>query len=478
MTGRWYEGATRGQWMALIAALLGWMFDGFEMGIFPLVARPALIDVLEMTEDAQWGASLGRSSGKAVPAAVAAASTLSLLSASSETGAAMAVATLTADRAVQARARVDGQVGLWNGRIVAAFLVGAAIGGWFFGWLGDRLGRVRAMVFSVLTYAVFTGLCGLAQDVYQLAGLRFLAALGMGGEWSLGVALVMESWAPRARPMLAGLIGAAANVGFILTAVPVMIIEGAGVSVDSGGWRWVLGICAFPALLTFFLRIFVPESEKWHEATQSGPRARFTEIFAPAVRWRTIMAATLGAIALIGTWGSVQWIPLWVRSMTGSQQMANNAQICSGIGAVIGTLCGAVIGQYVGRRWTYFALCLGSLLICAYLFRWHFLWHSGVDIEFFVVVLLVGGLTASFYGWLPLYLPELFPTRIRATGQGFGFNFGRMVAAAGALSMGILMNEFFHGSYAQAGATVTLIYLVGMFVVWWAPETHGRPLPD
>src|SRR5262249_36188461 len=118
----------------------------------------------------------------------------------------------------QASRQVDEQVGLWFGRITAAFLLGAALGGWGFGWLGDRIGRVRAMVLSVLTYALFTGLCGLAQDPAQLAGLRFLSALGMGGEWALGVALVMESWRPEARPVLAGLIGAAANVGFLLTA--------------------------------------------------------------------------------------------------------------------------------------------------------------------------------------------------------------------------------------------------------------------
>jgi drug/metabolite transporter superfamily protein YnfA len=96
------------------------------------------------------------------------------------------------------------------------------------------------------------------------------------------------------------------------------------------------------------------------------------------------------------------------------------------------------------------------------------------------VVVLTGGLTASFYGWLPLYLPELFPTRVRATGQGFAFNFGRVIAAGGALSMGYLMSKDgpFHGSYAEAGAAISLIYLLGMAVVWFTPETRGQPLPE
>ncbi len=158
----------RGQWMALIAALLGWMFDGAEMGVFSMVGRPALSDLL--------------SSGAEVPAS-------------------------------------KEQIGLWFGVITAGFLIGAATGGVLFGWLGDRIGRVRAMTLSVLTYAVFTGLCGFAGSALQLGMLRFVAALGMGGEWSLGVALVMEVWPNRSRALMAGLIGAAANVGYLMVGI-------------------------------------------------------------------------------------------------------------------------------------------------------------------------------------------------------------------------------------------------------------------
>jgi MFS family permease len=442
---RWYTGSTRAQWLALAAALLGWMFDGFEMGIIPLVARPALVELLELEGDARIAADTSVSQAAREAAGK----------------------------------RVDAEVGPWNGRLTAAFLVGAAVGGWFFGWLGDRVGRVQAMVFSVLTYALFTGLCGLAFDPWSLMALRFTAALGMGGEWSLGVALVMECWSPRARPVLAGLIGAAANVGFIVSALIVMALGQLGLQVEDGGWRWVLGVCAFPALLTFLLRMFVPESEKWAHAARTGPKVGLTAIFTPALRWHTAIGALLSGIALLGTWGSVQWIPLWVKSGTGSQDMTNLTGIVSGLGAVIGTLFGAVVGHMLGRRVSYFSLCLGSLLVSAYLFRLHADPAQGVDWSFFVTVLLVGAFSASFYGWLPLYLPELFPTRVRATGQGFSYNFGRIIAAAGALSMGFLMSEaVFDGSYAQAGATISLIYLVGMAVIWVAPETHGRPLPE
>jgi MFS family permease len=438
---RWYQGATRGQWLALAAALLGWMFDGFEQGIFPLVATPSLVTLLDLSEDHRQAADSTNPEAKA------------------------------------AGQRVQAQVGPWYGWITAAFLVGAAVGGWGFGWLGDRLGRVRAMALSVLTYSLFTGLCGLAQDPYQLAGLRFVAALGMGGEWALGVALVMEGWAPGARPMLAGLIGAAANVGYIVAAQLVQLVQWAGLGVEGDGWRWVLGFCALPALLTFFLRLFVPESERWEHAVRTGPRPGLTAIFTPALWRRTVMGAVLSSVALIGTWGSVQWIVLWVRSLPGGSQATVNAvQTCGGFGAVVGTLAAAVLGQAMSRRLSYFLLCLGSLLICTYLFRWHMDLWGVVDWRFLVAMFLVGALTASFYGWLPLYLPELFPTRVRATGQGFGYNAGRIITAFGALGMGLLTTQL--GGYAPACATIVLIYVVGMAVVWLAPETRGQPLPE
>jgi MFS family permease len=439
---------TRGQWLTLAAALLGWLFDGFEMGIFPLVARPALVDVLGMKEDDR----LAREG-------------------STETARA------------QAKERVDGEFNLWNGRMNAAFLLGAALGGWVFGWLGDRMGRVRAMAFSVLTYAGFTGLCGFATQAWHLAGLRFLSALGMGGEWALGVALVMESWPTSTRPFLAGLIGAAGNAGYLITIIPVRIVEANNLTMDAGGWRWVLGLCAFPAVLTFLLRMFVPESTKWEHAVETGPRPRLADIFAPALWQRSVMAALLGGVALVGTWGSVQWIPSWVGRVTHRQEMADLAQVCSASGAILGCFFGALAGHRLGRRITYFGLALGSLLICALLFRLHPAASrdaapDSVGVGFFVLVVLTGALTASFYGWLPLYLPELFPTRVRATGQGFGFNAGRVIAAVGALSTGYLTKVVFGGNFAAAGATISLVYVVGMAIIWLAPETHGQPLPE
>lgn len=404
----------------LAAAFLGWMFDGMEMGLFPLIARPALLQMQQA-----HGLTLN-----------------------------------------------DAFVAQWMGYATAAFLLGAAGGGVIFGWLGDKIGRVRAMAASILVYSLFTGLIYFAQEPWHLCVARGVAALGMGGEWALGIALVMEVWPEKHRPLMAGIIGAAANVGFAVIAIFAIFFK---VTIDS--WRWVALIGAAPALLTFAFRIFVPESEKWHAAVKSSatPVRPLAEIFSPPLLKHTLIATALSSVALIGTWGSVQWLPLWADQMAGAADPTAKGWtgMSSGIGAVVGCLLGAYIGRFITRRMAYFLLCLGSLIFCAVLFRGI---HSYGPV-FLVLTFCVGALTAAFYGWLPLYLPELFPTRVRATGQGLSYNAGRILAAVGAVQMGSLMASF-DGSYAKAGAVITLIYVVGLGLIWLAPETKDKPLPE
>lgn len=402
----------------LLAAFLGWMFDGLEMGIFPLVARPALL---------QMQAAAGG---------------------------------LANDRFV----------GEWMGYVTAAFLLGAALGGIVFGWVGDRFGRVRAMSLSILCYSLCTALTYFAQTPEHLVITRFCAALGMGGEWSLGVALVMELWPEKHRLWLAGVIGAAANLGFVLIG-----LVGFSFKVTTDSWRWVALVGASPALLTFFIRLFVPESERWQHAAKLAPtRQPLREIFSAGIASRTLLATVFCGITLLGTWGLVQWLPLWADQLTGGTQPQAKAttQILSAFGAVTGSLIGAWLGK-LGRKPAYFLICLSSLAACTVLFRG--VHHYGTT--FLLMTFLVGGTTASFYGWAPLYLPELFPTRMRATGQGFAYNAGRVIAAIGTLQMGVLMQKF-DGSYARAGAMIALVYAAGVILIWLAPETKGKPLPE
>jgi MFS family permease len=404
----------RAQWLVLTAAFLGWMFDGYEMGLFPVVARPALKQLL---------AGAG-----------------------------------------------DGAVGYWMGIATAAFLVGAALGGAVFGWLGDRLGRVRAMGLSILTYSLVTGVGYLATEPWHLAAVRFVSALGMGGQWSLGVALVMECWPEKWRPALAGAMGAASNLGFLLVGVTARLHP-----VTPEKWRWMMIVAAAPALLVVFIVAFVPESERWRAAMKNATVNPFREVFSLSLRRNTVMGILLASVALIGTWGSATWLPLWADQLAGpTNPMAKaNAQMIMAVGQITGAILAPFVGARLGRRTAYFLLCLASLTICGGMFRWV---HS-YDAVFLVMGFLMGAATASFYGFFPLYLPELFPTRARATGQGLCYNAGRLFAAAGALLQGSLVGAF-GGSYAQAGAVVTLVYLLGMGVVWFAPETKGKTLPE
>jgi MFS family permease len=610
--------SSSGKWLALAAALLGWMFDGFEMGIFSQVGRAAIQDLLSTTDEAK--------------------------------------------------------VGLWFNVVIACFLVGAATGGVVFGWLGDRIGRVRAMTLSVFTYAVFTGLCGLVSDIHvgnwvlpaaiQLGMLRFIASIGMGGEWSLGVALVMEVWPNRSRAFMAGLIGAAANVGYLLVGVvgiwlnAIMsdlgvLLPRLGLSQEATnaltanqGWRIMMLIGTLPALLTFLIRIFVPESEKWERERQHGKTSHwqaqdllgvlvgclgpFLIVYVwafpatgsmqhtlalriavtllglvtatagytfPVIRYlqrlhfssddggaghkawlpilgRMLLAAGLSGVALLGTWGSAQQAPSYAARLIDEQLAAaaanrltaldgsiendnfhhqiaarlskpadrerlakllddpaidhgkleavisqtfpdlfpadsiaklatrledetertalrkqlrtkinakEHTQIWLAIGAIVATMGAALMGDWIGRRNAYCLLCILSLA-STWLF---YIANQSYGGSFLFTVFLIGGFTASFYGWLPLYLPELFPTNVRATGQGFSFNFGRILAAIGALQTGTLMGTFnedlqlgpitiLHG-HPAACSIIALIYIVGAGLIWL---DRDRRVPD
>jgi SHS family sialic acid transporter-like MFS transporter len=424
------------KWLALTAAFLGWMFDGLEMGLFPLVARPAMMELMG-------------------PEAM-------------------------------------GQFGTWMSIIIAMFLVGAAAGGVLFGWLGDKIGRTRAMVYSVLAYSLFSGLCAFATEPWHIAALRFLAALGMGGEWALGVALVMEIWPGKSRPLMAGLIGAAANVGFLTVALMSLaltsIIASVGVFLHAvlpasaadallanGSWRMLFLLGALPAFLTLFIRVFVPESEKWHAAVQVAKvNPKVGDLFKGKLLSKTVIGSCLGAVVLLGTWGSVQWIPSWGHKLAnGAAGARETLQIWSAIGAIFFSIFVALIAEKLNRRLTYFFLCLVTVVACAILFRVPM--HYGPGLFFWTF--LVGGLSAGFYGWLPLYLPELFPTRLRATGAGFTFNIGRLLAAGGTLGAGALLNAF-NEDYARMCAVISLVYVVGMVIIWFGPETKGKALPE
>jgi MFS family permease len=420
----------------------------------------------------------------------------------------------------------------------------------------------------VLTYTLITGLCAFANSAWQVVVLRFIAALGMGGEWSLGVALINEIWPGRSRAFLAGLIGAAANVGFFLSGATSKVLHGMDVSglleslglaedlrtrlLANGSWRLMMLVGAAPALLCFFFRLFVPESQRWEQERQRGAtshwatrdllgvligsagacgiiylwspneiplglciagtivgfaiavmgflypvmryleRAGSTDLAAEHQTWPTIrrmlVGAALSGVALVVTWGTVQPAPIYAAKMVEDElKLAPTAsvdvnqkttaarettQMWSAFGAIVFSILAAFFSDWVGRRVSFMLLCILSLASVIYCYQINHGYGNG----FLLAVFLMGGLCSTFYGWLPLYLPELFRTSVRATGQGFCYNFGRILAAIVLLQNGNL-NDLLK-SQAAVCTVIGLAYVIGMGIIWLAPETKGKPLPE
>jgi MFS family permease len=434
------------------------------------------------------------------------------------------------------------------------------------------------MMLSILTYAIFSGVCGLSEAAWQVAAFRLIASIGMGGEWSLGVALVMEVWPDRSRAWLAGVIGSAANVGYLMIALVGLglsaiitdlhqLLLSIGVSegsadwlVHNQGWRLLMLFGALPALLTLLIQLFVPESHRWEAEKKKGstshwqtvdligvvvgatgavglialwatdavalpvrallsltalavitagylyPIVKFVQraeasardqvgsdaaVLAPAgltpteqvpgtpsalraIVGRLLLAAALSGVALLGTWASVQNAPTYANQMTGGQKRVREyTQTATASGAIVGCIIAALLGDWLGRRVTYALLCVGSMGAIAGLYQL----NDTYGPTYLCWAFIAGTITAAFYGWLPLYLPELFRTKVRATGQGFGFNFGRIIAAVGVLQLPTVMSQL-HVGWQGACTAMSVVYLVGLGLIWLAPETKGKPLPD
>jgi hypothetical protein len=188
-----------------------------------------------------------------------------------------------------------------------------------------------------------------------------------------------------------------------------------------------------------------------------------------------ILGAGLAGVALLGTWGSIQWAARWAFQLEPdpTRHAKEFTQITLALGAIVGTIVAALAAGRFGRRITYAVMCAASIASALLLY----LGNTEFGPFFLFCIFIAGGVTASFYGWFPLYFPELFPTAVRATGQGFSFNFGRIIAAIGGLQTAVLITAF-DGSFPKAGSVLTVIYLVGLVIIWFGPETKGKPLPD
>jgi MFS transporter, SHS family, sialic acid transporter len=347
-------------------------------------------------------------------------------------------------------ARIEVSADQWLSWFVAAFLLGAAAGGVLFGWLGDRAGRVRAMAASIFCYSLITGLGYFARSPEQLLVLRFLACLGIGGMWPTGVALVREALPNLSRPMAAGLIGTAANVGFLVLGIAMMYHP-----ITRESWRWVMLLGATPALLGLLVWFCLPESPEWRANGQNVASTPLAQVFGPPLLRFTLMGILLGTIPLLGGWASVQRLVPWagqVAERAGLPDLKASTQTVLACGAVLGSLLGGWAASGMGRRLSYFLMSSASLGLSAFVF----LSLSPADRAFLWAVFALGFVSTMFYGWLPYYLPELFPTAVRATGIGISYNFGRILSAAALLSSTAL-SAWFGGDIAKMGVVTSFV---------------------
>lgn len=421
MTARsWRSGVTRYQWLVLFVAWLGWVFDAMDATIYAIVLHPALHDLLH----------------------------------------------------TEAGAPTTEQIGWYGGIIFSIFLIGWAIGGITFGVLADRFGRTKVLIATIIIYAVFTGAAALAETWWHLALTRFLTALGIGGEWAAGAAIVAETWPEEKRAKAAGMLQSAWAVGFFLAATINLTLK------EAYGWRGLFLIGVVPAFVALLVRWWVKEPDRWtHEHEKQA--IPMTAIFHGDLRHATLVGSALAFVAVFGLWGSTNWAPTLIRELPDLKgqdpailtRYVSYAIMALNAGAIFGYLGFGPLADRFGRRPVFALMCLGSfvMLPITYLVPTS---YAGV----LMLLPILGFFNNGIFSGFPIYLPELYPTRLRATGAGFCFNAGRVLASASPFLTGWLVTML--GTFGRAASTVALIYLIGLVVLFFAPETKGRRLPD
>ena len=493
-----------GRYVILIFAFLGWAFAGVHMSINGIVLRVATADM--MSRDFQdQGIGVDSSDEAQVESAVITSFDVN------KDG------KLNDQERGKAREAVLGQ---WFGWFVCAFLFGAAGGGYLFGFIGDRFGRAKAMAGSILCYSVFSLVTFFVTDPQQLLVLRFVTCLGIGGMWPNGIALLSEAWADVSRPILAGIMGTAANVGILVFALITILVREVTI-VPEVDWRWTFLVGGSPIVLGILSLLLVPESPRWlalQKATgsddQSADEVPVTlgEIFKPPVLKITVVGILLGTIPLFGGWGVSNWTSAWASEVGDRQQKTKGSEedeqesapkkakadpilksmtvVARSLPGSISSLLGGALAFWLGRKRTYFLLCIGALICTQFLFRL----ESPIDsatlftipmfgrelaiTEYLGWVFGLGFFSGFFFGWLPLCLPEMFSTRIRSTGSGVSFNWGRILTGFGVLASAIALKELFKGDYAQVGRITGFIYAVGLVVIVLAPIGQRQELED
>ncbi len=448
--GPWYAGLTRYHWFVLAVAALGWMFDTMDQQLFALARTPALTELLGV-----------RSS--------------------------------------------DPLLGKYEGYATSIFMIGWALGGIVFGIMGDRVGRARTMLVTILVYSIFTGLSALSRGFADFAAYRFMTGLGVGGEFAVGVALVAEVMPDRARARALGWVQAFSAVGNMIAGTVSMVL---GFVVVGSSWRIMFLIGTLPALLAILIRRKLKEPERWTRtaATTSDQKlGSISELFRDP-RWRrnTIVGMLLAFAGVVGLWGigfySYRLIRL-VFEQTFQQEGIREgltgtalakfveskktfwtgvASLIQNFGAFWGIYAFSRITQITGRKPAFAVSFLLAMFSTAFTF-----WYLRSFSDIFWMIPMMGFCQLTLFGGYAIYFPELFPTRLRSTGTSFCYNVGRLVAALGPFVLGQL--EVLYKDSAKistalplryAGVTMCAVFLIGLVALPFAPETKGKPLPE
>ena len=369
------------QWKSGVAAWLGWLFDGLDMHLYTLIAAPFVALLLGVSE--------------------------------TETK----------------------TVGWYSSWIQAAFMVGWALGGGFFGRIGDQIGRSRALVLTILTYAIFTGAGFFAQTWWHLLIFRFLSALGIGGEWAVGAALLAETWPKGWRYWLAAVLQTAVNLGVLLAGV-------VGVAMAGLPERYVFLAGLAPALIVLWIRRAVPETDDWHAAKSAagGAEPRIRELFRGAVLRTTLLTMAVCALSLTAHWAFMFWSAQHVRklpefaawSAKEKTQLVSTVVVVLMLSSIVGNFLAAALARKLGYRRTIALMALAYFAAMTFTY-----WHARTLGEMWWCFPAIG-CCSGFFALFTMYLPPLFPTLLRTTGAGFSYNIGRLAAAVGTVVFGII----------------------------------------
>jgi len=428
-------GITRYQWTVLFAAWLGWGFDIFDSLLFNFVAPNCIPDLLNLQP--------GSAAAKA--------------------------ATLQ-----------------WTGILTSLLLIGWAAGGVLFGYIGDRLGRTRTLMLTMLMYALGTAACAFAPNLGVLIVFRLIASLGIGGEWAAGAAMVAEVMPEKRRVEGGVLLYTAASVGlFLATGLNFLVAGHWFPDEPQKSWRFLFLFGLVPAAVAFTVRAFVREPERWQQV-QDHSKVALREIFAGPLRRVTLWGTFVTVIALITWWSSNAFIAsiatglarteAGLRGLTESATLALvenwklKANLYFNFGGLVGTLMVIPLARVLSRRMLFalYMACSSVAMLASF----------GIDMApetrlmmYFVVGVPVFGIFGAF----PFYLPELFPTRVRTTGSGFCYNIGRLVAAIGPFLVGTVAAK---GAALQAIFYVGFVPLLGLLFAPFYIETRHKTLED